>query len=310
MDVHTLSCEIKKKIIEMGYPHSGFAKAELLKRDYDFLVSWLAGGNHAQKAYLEREPLKRADPTLLMPGAKSVISILFPYYTPTDLSLRHFYKISKYGYGRDYHKVLKEKLQEIADYIITLTHTENTIAYVDTAPLLEKAWAQRCGLGWAGKNTLLINPKLGSFHFIGTIITDVFLEYDFMETDACGSCTLCLEACPTGALTEAHTLDVRKCISHLTMEQKEILPPALKEEFGRYIYGCDICQDCCPFNKKLLPTTEAAFYPSAAFRRMGMTDWETLTEQEFEALFMDSAVKRVGYEVLRRNIEFIKGDEN
>ena len=170
MDLHTVSSEIKRKIEGMGYAHSGFAKAELLKRDYDFFLKWLANGKHAEKAYLEREPLKRADPTRLLPGAKSVISILFPYYTPDDLTEKHFYRISKYGYGKDYHVVLKEKLKEIADHIKSLTQSENTVPYVDAAPVFEKAWAQRCGLGWAGKNCLLINKELGSYHFIGTIL--------------------------------------------------------------------------------------------------------------------------------------------
>ena len=305
MDIHELTLAIKQKIADMGYPHAGFAKAELLQRDYDFLVSWLAKGKHAEKAYLEREPAKRADPTLLTEGARSVISILFPYYTPEDLSEKHFYKISRYGYGRDYHKVLKEKLWEIAEHIKSITQSKNTVPYVDAAPIFEKAWAQRCGLGWAGKNTIILNKKLGSFHFIGTIITDVELEYDKAGKDACGSCTLCLEACPTGALTAPHDIDIRKCISHLSMEQKYPLPEEQKEKFHNYIYGCDICQNCCPWNKKLQPTGETAFYPSEALQHMTKSDWDSLDEDKFKELFKESAVDRVGYDLLKRNIAFI-----
>jgi epoxyqueuosine reductase len=308
MDKHALSLAIKSKISESGYLHSGFAKAELLTREYDFFIKWLAKGNHAEKAYLEREPIKRADPTLLVKDAKSVISILFPYYTPDDLSEKHFYRISKYGYGRDYHKVLKENLNPIVDYIKTLTGSINTIAYVDAAPVFEKAWAQHCGLGWPGKNTILINKELGSFHFIGTIITDLELEYDEPLEDKCGSCTICLEACPTGALIGPHEIDIRKCLSHLTMEQKKDLPAELKDKFNNYVYGCDICQNCCPWNKKLQPSADESFYPSDDLEKMSREDWDNLTEEKFTELFHDSAVARVGYNILKRNIDFIRGN--
>jgi epoxyqueuosine reductase len=276
-----------------------------LQRDYEFFLKWLSKGKHAEKAYLEREPIKRADPALLLPGAKSVISILFPYYTQDDLSEKHFYRISKYGYGKDYHKVLKEKLTEIVDFIKTITQSENTVPYVDAAPVFEKAWAQRCGLGWAGKNCLLINKNLGSYHFIGTIITDVELVYDIAGTDACGSCTLCMEACPTGALTAPHDIDIRKCLSHLTMEQKNALPAEQKEKFNNYIYGCDICQNCCPWNKKLPATSEKSFFPSEDFKSMTKSDWDNLSEEKFRALFNNSAVNRIGFQLLKRNIDFI-----
>jgi len=305
MDTHIISAEIKQKIADLGYPHSGFAKAEILQREYDFLLAWLEKGNHAAKAYLEREPVKRADPTLLIEGAKSVISILFPYYTSEDLSEKHFYRVSKYGYGRDYHKVLKEKLNEIVDFIKKLTGSENTIPYVDSAPVFEKAWANRCGLGWQGKNTLLINKSLGSFVFIGTIITDAELDYDIPMAEGCGSCTICLDACPTGALVGPHEIDIRKCISHLTMEQKNPLDAELKEKFNHFIYGCDICQNCCPWNKKLKDTEDKSFYPSEAFRNMEKKDWDNLTEEKFNEIFSDSAALRITYPVFKRNIDFI-----
>jgi epoxyqueuosine reductase len=306
MDTHSLSLAIKRKISESGYLNSGFARAELLQRDYDFFLKWLAKGNHAQKAYLEKEPLKRADPRLLVKGARSVISILFSYFTAEDLSEKHFYKISKYGYGRDYHIVLKEKLNDLVAYIKTLTQTENTIPYVDAAPVFEKAWAQRCGLGWTGKNTLLINKNLGTFHFIGTIITDVELEYDVPAEEACGSCRLCMDACPTGALIAPHEIDVKKCISHLTMEQKNALPGELIEKFNNYIYGCDICQDCCPWNKNLQACGDESLYPSDDLEAMTKNDWEILSENKFNELFHDSAVARVGFNTLKRNIDFIR----
>lgn len=305
MDTLSLSSEIKRKITETGCLHSGFAKAELLKREYDFFISWLVEGKHAQKAYLEREPIKRADPTLLVKGAKSVISILFSYYTPEDLSEKHFYRISKYGYGKDYHIVLKKKLKDIVDHITTLTGSKNTIAYVDSAPIFEKAWAQRSGLGWIGKNTLLINKNTGSFHFIGTIVTDVELQYDIPVDEKCGNCNKCVEACPTGALVNPHELDVRKCISHLTMEQKKPLDVEMKSKFNNFIYGCDICQNCCPWNKKLLSCSDSSFYPSEQLRNMNKHDWEILNEEKFSEIFKDSAVERITFQCLKRNIDFL-----
>lgn len=306
MDPQFISSEIKRKISESGCLHSGFAKAELLKQEFDFFLSWLKNGNHAQKAYLEREPIKRADPTLLVAGAKSVISILFSYYFPDDLGEKHYYKISKYGYGKDYHTVVKEKLKEIVTFIKTLTQSENTFAYVDTAPVFEKAWARQSGTGWTGKNTLHINKQLGSFVFIGTIITDVELAYDNTGEEGCGSCNRCLDACPTGALIAPYTIDVRKCISHLTMEQRNALPSELKMKFKNYIYGCDICQNCCPYNKNLKGTDNTAFHPTDAFKEMSKSDWENLTEEQFKQLFKDSAVERITYPVLMRNINFIR----
>lgn len=305
MDKRAISLELKRKIYESGCQYSGFAKAGLLQREYDFFIKWLVNGNHANKAYLEREPVKRANPALLVNGAKSVISLLFSYHTTEDLSERHYYRISKYGYGIDYHKVLRDKMNDIVGYIKRLTLSENTFQYVDTAPVFEKAWAARCGLGWIGKNTLLINKNLGSFVFIGTVITDVELEYDEPIEDDCGICSLCIDSCPTGALTAPHEIDIRKCISHLTMEQKNALPVQLKEKFNRYIYGCDICQNCCPHNRNLQPCEEKSFYPSELLRNMSKTDWDGLTEDKFNELFHESAVQRITYANLKRNIDFI-----
>lgn len=305
-DIRELSLEIKKKIFETGAADCGFAKAEKLCREYDFLKQWIEKGFHAGKTYLERNPEVRADPGLLVESAKTVIAVLYNYFSSGTLSPQSGYRISKYAYGRDYHVVLYEKLNLVAEHIIQATGSHHTRVFVDSAPIFEKAWAQRAGLGWIGKNSLLVNERTGTFHFIGLIVTDIELQYDVPLEEQCRNCTLCMEACPTGALVGTHELDVRKCISHLTMEQRNPLPVELKDKFNNFIYGCDICQDACPWNKDLKPSADKSFQLSESLRKMSGEDWDALTEEKFLEIAEGSAMRRVGFSTLKRNIEFLK----
>ncbi|HOV10484.1 MAG TPA: tRNA epoxyqueuosine(34) reductase QueG [Bacteroidales bacterium] len=306
MDTQQLSLEIKKKIFDTGAAACGFARVETLQREYDFLVQWTAEGLHAGKTYLERNPEVRANPALLVPGAKTIIAVLYNYYTGEKLPDQSPYRISNYAFGADYHKVLNEKLAGVAAFIKQQSQSQNTRVCVDSSPIFEKAWAQRAGLGWIGKNSLLISEKTGTYHFIGVLVTDVVLHYDIPIDEICGSCTLCLEACPTGALIAPHKLDVRKCISHLTMEQKNPMPEGLRKNFNGFIYGCDCCQEACPWNKKLKPTPIREFQLSLPLKNMTAGDWETLTEEKFLDITEDSAIRRIGFQALQRNIRFIK----
>jgi len=312
MDTRELSFEIKKKIFDTGAAECGFARAETLQREYDFLVQWTSQGLHAGKTYLERNPEVRANPALLVPGAKTVIAVLYNYYTDEKLPQHLPYRISRYAYGKDYHKVINDKLAGVAAFIKQQYQSQNTRVCVDTAPIFEKAWAQRAGLGWIGKNSLLVSEKTGTFHFIGIIITDVELHYDTPVEEKCGSCTLCLEACPTDALLAPHQLDVRKCISHLTMEQKNPLPESLRENFSGFIYECDCCQEVCPWNHHLKPTEIREFQLCVPLKKMTAADWETLTEEEFLNITEGSAIRRIGFQSLQRNIRFIneKNDQH
>jgi len=306
MNIQELSSGIKKLILETGASECGFAKAEKLQREYEFLKRWVNHEFHAGKTYLEQNPELRADPEMLVPGAKTVIAALFNYFNPDTLSEKQYYRISRYAYGRDYHQVLKEKMNVVADYIRQNTESLNTRAFVDSAPIFEKAWAQRAGLGWIGKNSLLVNKNTGTFHFIGIIVTDVELHYDIPVEEKCGNCKRCVEACPTGALVGPHELDVRKCISHLTMEQKNPLEASLKNKLNNFIYGCDICQEACPWNKNLKPCSDKPFQLLESLNMMSKEDWENLTEEKFLEITEYSAMKRVGYSTIKRNIDFLK----
>lgn len=306
MDTVELSREVKKTIMATGASACGFAKARMLQREYDFLMQWLSKGYHAEKAYLERNPKGRANPEIIVPGARTVIAVLFNYYTHDEQGKPGNYSVSRYAHGRDYHLVLNERLAKVAGYIMLNTESLNTRVFVDSAPIFEKAWAQRAGLGWIGKNTLLVNENTGTFHFIGLIVTDIELIYDKPVEDKCGDCNLCIEACPTDALKGPHELDVRKCLSHLTMEQKNPLPEEMKEQFCNFIYGCDLCQEACPWNKDLKPCDDKDFLFSEALKNMTKEDWENLTEEKFKEISEHSAMRRVGFAVLKRNIDFLK----
>ncbi len=299
---------IKNWSEEQGFLACGISRAQTLDKEKELLKEWLSAGNHADMQFMQRNMEKRLDPRKLVENAQSVISFLYNYYPGEYLPDEQHYKISKYAYGRDYHKVIKKKLKPLLKELRAVAKTDHSRAFVDSAPVMDKVWAVRSGLGWIGKNTMLINRKLGSFFFVAEIITDLELEYDTQEhKDLCGSCTRCMRACPTGALDEAYVLDARKCISYQTIENKsENIPEVFIGKFDRWIFGCDICQDVCPWNRMSIPAKESDFHPSDKLGKMKKPDWEKLDPGSFDVLFEGSAVKRAGYDGLMRNIRFIE----
>ena len=248
---------------------------------------------------------KRLNPTLLVDGAKSVVSLLLNYY-PSELQNQESYKISKYAYGQDYHSVIKEKLKELLFSIQENIGAVGGRAFVDSAPILDKAWAAKSGLGWIGKNSNLLTQQVGSFYFIAELIIDLELEYDHATTDHCGTCTACIDSCPTEAIVAPYIVDGSKCISYFTIELKENIPAEMKGKFDDWAFGCDICQDVCPWNKFSKPHSEPLFNPNPELLSMIKKDWEEITEETFKTVFKNSAVKRTKFEGLKRNIDFIK----
>ncbi|RLD37329.1 MAG: tRNA epoxyqueuosine(34) reductase QueG [Bacteroidetes bacterium] len=295
---------IKDTAYELGFEACGITKAGPLVKESEVFRSWLKDGCHGSMAYMNRNVDKRLNPMLLNEWANSLIMVMYNYF-PADQSLSEGnYKISKYAYGKDYHEVIKHKLKEIVDAIEDEMGEILARVFVDSAPVMEKAWAQKCGLGWMGKNSCLINKKKGSFHFIGTIVTNLELNYDEEEaTDHCGNCTKCMDACPNGAITSAGVIDARKCISYLSIEHKGKFKPEDAGKLHGWIFGCDICQDVCPWNRFAKAHQEPEFMPSQQLLGMSDQDWEVLDEATFKALFKGTAVERTGFDALRRNIE-------
>ncbi len=259
-----------------------------------------------QMKYMENHFDKRLDPRLLVEGAKSVISLLLNYYPHENQKDPETPKISKYAYGKDYHLVIKEKLKQLHHFIITNIGEINGRAFVDSAPVMDKAWAKRSGLGWVGKNSNLINKNNGSFFFIAELIVDLELEHDGAIGDYCGTCTRCIDACPTDAIVEPYLVDGSKCISYFTIELKENIPPGLKGKFENWAFGCDICQDVCPWNRFSSPTNETMFAPKKELLDMSKNDWEEISEELFNKLFQDSALQRTKYNGLKRNLHFLR----
>lgn len=255
--------------------------------------------------YMENHFDKRLDPTLLVDDSKSVISLLLNYY-PEQTQVEDSYKISKYAYGQDYHFVIKEKLKEFLFSIQENIGEVSGRAFVDSAPVLDKAWAAKSGLGWIGKNSNLLSKQVGSFFFIAELIVDLELEYDTAVTDHCGSCTKCIDACPTGAIIAPYVVDGSKCISYFTIELKDNIPQEMKGKFDDWAFGCDVCQDVCPWNRFSKPHNEPLFNPNPELLSMTKKDWEEITEETFRAVFKNSAVKRAKYDGLKRNIDFLK----
>ncbi len=292
---------------QMGFDACGVSCATRLEEESAHVEQWLESQREGEMSYLTRNKEKRYDPRLLAAGTKSIVSVLYNYFPKQTLGDGERYKIAKYAYGADYHDVLKRKLHQLLGRIETQTgKLSGTRVFVDSAPVLDRAWAVRCGLGFIGKNTALIHPKKGSFFFIGHL----FLPLDLTETgqvltNRCGRCTRCIDACPTGALEAPFWLDARKCISYLTIEYKGSLDGHDPEQFNGWMYGCDICQDVCPYNGFSLPCAEPEFQPSERLLAMREADWKNLDQAGFDALFKGSAVKRAGYEGLKRNIDFI-----
>lgn len=297
--------QIKSLATALGFTYCGISKAEFLEDEAPRLTEWLKRGYAGKMTYLENHFDKRLDPTLLVPGAKSVISLLYNYYPAEDLARQEEYKIAKYAYGEDYHHVIKGKLKTFFEKITEQIGEVQGRAFVDSAPVMERAWATRGGAGWIGKNSLLINKNQGSFFFLAELIIDLELEYDGPVKDYCGTCTACMDACPTDAIPAPYVVDGSKCISYFTIELKEALPSEMKGKFENWIFGCDICQDVCPWNRFSRPHQENAFSPHPDLRHLNKQDWREITEDVFRQVFKHSAVKRTKFEGLKRNIAFL-----
>jgi epoxyqueuosine reductase len=283
----------------------GISKADFLEDEAPRLENWLKNNRHGQMAYMENHFDKRLDPRLLVDGAKSVISLLLNYY-PSELQREDSYKISKYAYGQDYHFVIKEKLKELLGAIHDQIGEVSGRAFVDSAPVLDKAWAAKSGLGWIGKNSNLIIQKVGSFYFIAELIVDIDLEYDNPTTDHCGTCTACIDACPTQAIIAPYQVDGSKCISYYTIELKDNLPEEAKGKLDDWAFGCDVCQDVCPWNRFSKAHNEPLFNPNPDILSFSKKDWEEITEEVFLKVFKNSPIKRTKFEGMKRNINFLK----
>ena len=301
-ELQTISRSIKEKGKEAGFDYIGFSKAGKLDEEESRLKQWLDAGYQGSMSYMENHFDKRLDPTALMPGTKTVISLMYNHY-PSQIQTGDTYKVAKYAYGRDYHKVIKKRVKAITDHIEELSPGYSFRVFVDSAPIMERQWAAKSGLGWTGKNTLLINKDKGSFFFLAEILLDVELEYDSPIKDYCGSCTKCLDACPTNAFPQPYILDASKCISYATIELKDDnMPETFNGKLDDWIFGCDICQDVCPWNRFSAPHKEVEFGPKEDLLQKDKKDWDNLKEEEFDSLFQGSAVKRTKYSGLKRNI--------
>ena len=296
---------IKAESKRLGFLSCGISKAGFLEEEAPRLENWLNKNHHGQMFYMENHFDKRLNPILLVNDSKSVVSLLLNYF-PSEEQNTDSYKISKYAYGQDYHFVIKEKLKELLHVIQTEIGAVSGRAFVDSAPVLDKAWAAKSGLGWIGKNSNLITQKVGSFYFIAELIIDLDLEYDNATTDHCGTCTACIDSCPTQAIVAPYVVDGSKCIYYFTIELKDNLPQEMKGKLDDWMFGCDVCQDVCPWNKFSKPHKEPLFSPNPELLSYTKKDWEEITEDIFKKVFKNSAVKRTKLEGLKRNIQFIK----
>jgi epoxyqueuosine reductase len=301
----TYSQLIKAEAKRLGFLSCGISKAGFLEEEAPRLENWLNQNHHGEMKYMENHFDKRLNPTLLVDDAKSVISLLLNYY-PSETQSSDSYKISKYAYGEDYHFVIKEKLKELLQTIQTEIGEVSGRAFVDSAPVLDKAWAAKSGLGWIGKNSNLLTQQVGSFYFIAELVVDLDLEYDYATTDHCGTCTACIDACPTEAIVSPYVVDGSKCISYFTIELKENIPQEMKGKMDDWIFGCDVCQDVCPWNRFSKSHNEPLFNPNPELLSMTKKDWEEITEETFKKVFKNSAVKRTKLDGLKRNIKFLK----
>lgn len=306
MDRSKLTQLIKQKSAEEGFQFCGVAKAEFLEEEAPKLEKWLSQGMHGEMAYMANHFDKRLDPRKLVDGAKSVISLLYNYYPENDLNDGKEVKIAKYAFGKDYHYIIKPKLKTILQSITEQVGDISARVFVDSAPVNERAWAAKAGLGWVGKNSLLLNKSMGSFFFLAEIIVDVALDYDGPVKDYCGTCTACMDACPTDAIPDPYVVDGSKCISYLTIELKNEIPPSFTGQMEGWAFGCDICQDVCPWNRFSQPHKESEFMPHEKLGKMDVEDWEEMTEELFREIFKGSAVKRTKFSGLKRNIDFLK----
>jgi len=302
----TYSALIKKEAERLGFLSCGISKAEFLEDEAPRLENWLKNNYQGELYYMENNFDKRLDPRLLVDDAKSVISLAYNYFTEEKQQDPLAPKLSKYAYGTDYHFVIKDKLKELLLFIQEHIGEVSGRAFVDSAPVLDKAWAERAGLGWIGKHSLLLSKQKGSFFFLSELIVDLELEYDSrIQTDHCGTCTKCIDACPTDALMDNKTVDASKCISYLTIELKESIPDSFSGKTDNWVFGCDICQDVCPWNRFSIQHQEPLFNPHPDLLSMTKQDWEEITEDTFKKIFKKSAVKRAKYAGLKRNITFL-----
>ncbi|WGQ11216.1 tRNA epoxyqueuosine(34) reductase QueG [Pedobacter gandavensis] len=301
------SALIKAEALRLGFMQCGIAKAGFLEEEAPRLENWLKKEYHGEMNYMENHFDKRLDPRLLVDDAKSVISLTLNYYPESQQQDPEAPKISKYAYGMDYHLVIKEKLFQLLNFISEEIGEVSGRAFVDSAPVLDRAWAKRAGIGWVGKNSNLINKKSGSFFFLAELIVDLELEYDQpFQTDHCGTCTKCIDACPTDAILSPFIIDAKKCISYLTIELREEIPKSFNDKMENWMFGCDICQDVCPWNRFSTPHTEPQFQANQTLLNMKKEDWMDITEDVFKTIFKNSAVKRTKFKGLTRNIDFIK----
>jgi epoxyqueuosine reductase len=298
---------IKTEAMRLGFMACGIAKADFLSDEAPRLEAWLKNNHHGEMTYMENHFDKRLDPRLLVDGAKSVISLTLNYYTEHKQFDETAPKLSQYAFGEDYHHVIKEKLKELLNFIQTNIGEVGGRCFVDSAPVMDKAWAQKAGLGWRGKNTNLISKKTGSFFFLAELIVDLELQYDSpFVADHCGSCTRCIDACPTEAIVAPYQVDGSKCISYLTIELKNEIPNEFKGKMDNWMFGCDICQDVCPWNSFSSQHSEKAFEPHPDLLKLNKKDLLEITDDVFKKVFKNSAVKRTKFAGLKRNIDFLK----
>lgn len=298
---------IKSAASRLGFAYCGISKARFLEEEAHHLDEWLRRGYHGKMTYMENYHDKRLDPTKLVPGARSVISLIFNYYPKTDLAREDDFKIAKYAYGEDYHFIIKEKLKNLLEEIRKSVGDISGRAFVDSAPVMERAWAARSGIGWVGKNSLLLNRTMGSFFFLAELIVDLELKYDGPVRDYCGTCTACMDACPTDAIPEPYVVDGSKCISYFTIELKEGIPEDYKGQFQDWIFGCDICQDVCPWNRFSRPHQEPRLEPLPELTDMTRQEWIEITRETFDRVFEKSPLKRTKFEGLKRNVNHSAG---
>lgn len=297
---------LKAKALELGFVSVGISKAEELSEEAPRLERWLKEGMHGEMKYMEGHFEKRLDPRKLVPGTKSVVSLLFNYHNPEANTRDDEFKISQYAIGTDYHFVLKKKLKKLLKLMKEEWGDLDGRVFVDSAPVLERVWAAKSGLGWIGKNSLLLSKKMGSYFFTAEMMLDLEFAYDTPVADHCGACTSCIDSCPTGAIIQPYVVDGSKCISYFTIEIKGQIPEPMAGKFDDWIFGCDVCQEVCPWNRHSTKTSEPEFEPSVGLLEMTKSDWVDLTEEVFRDYFKSSPVMRTGFEGLKRNIKFVQ----
>jgi epoxyqueuosine reductase len=306
MDKIKITQKIKNKAFDLGFSFVGISKADFLEKEARQLETWLKNNFHGKMSYMENYFDKRTDPRLLIDNAKSVITVLQNYYTEQKQSDSNAPKISKYALGKDYHIIIREKLNQLYDFILEEVGEVAARGFVDSAPVMDKAWAEKSGLGWIGKHTNLINKEQGSYFFIGELIIDLELETDGPIKDFCGTCTKCIDACPTDAIVQPYLVDGSKCISYLTIELKdELMPKEFKGKLDNWMFGCDICQEVCPWNKFSIQHSEPWFNANPKVLNMKKNEWEELSEEVFQDFLKKTALKRTKYKGLKRNIKFL-----